>query len=350
MKYWSYSSMWVKSVKVLLLLTMVPALYGQINLEDGGLAPSEFERVGMSGFQFLKIQTDARMAALGGMRTAMSRGDAASALYNPASMVDVKNLGFGFTQMSYIGDVKYFAVSLVKDLDNWGVLGLNIIQLDYGDITRTYWGVDERLNPIPVTDGTYSGGDLALGLSYGRQVTDRLQLGGTFRQISETLDSRDNISTSVWALDIGTVYYTGLSSLRIAMLGSNFGPDAEFVDFDDRLGILPVQGQLPAMFSLGAAYDFFDDDGSRQLLTVAAEFVHPNDGPEKVHCGAEYSLLDMLSLRGGYRFNYDEDGLSLGAGLKVSVENRNIIEIDYAFMDFGRLGALSMFTLVYDWD
>ena len=38
MKYWSYSSMWVKSVKVLLLLTMVPALYGQINLEDGGLA------------------------------------------------------------------------------------------------------------------------------------------------------------------------------------------------------------------------------------------------------------------------------------------------------------------------
>ena len=58
----------------------------------------------------------------------------------------------------------------------------------------------------------------------------------------------------------------------------------------------------------------------------------------------------MLSLRGGYRFNYDEDGLSLGAGLKVSVANRNTIEIDYAFMDFGRLGALSMFTLVYDWD
>ena len=265
-------------------------------------------------------------------------------------MMDVQNTVFAFTQMSYIAGYQYFSSSIVKNFNRWGVVGLNLIQLDYGDITRTYWGMDDQLNPIPKTDGTYTGGDFALGLSYARQVTDRLQLGGTFSHITETLDSRDNISTTAWALSVGTVYYTRLRSLRIAMLGSNFGPDSEFLEFDDRLGILPVQVPLPTVFSLGAAYDFFDDEGSRQLLTVAAEFVHPNDGPEKIHCGAEYSLLDMLSLRGGYRFNYDEDGLSLGAGLKVTAASRHVIEINYAYLDFGLLGSNHMFTIVYALD
>ena len=335
---------------LLLSLTMSSGLHGQVEYEGGGLKQTEFERVGMSGFQFIKMPTKARMAALGGIRTAISSENSASAFANPAAIAGIKNFGFSFTQMRYVADIMYFSGSFAKDFGKWGVLGLNIINLDYGDITRTYWGQDEQSNPIPVIDGTYTGGDVALGLSYARRVTNRLQVGGTFRYFSETLDSRDAISTTNWAIDIGTIYYTGIRSLRIAMLGSNFGPDAEFVEFDERLGILPVQVQLPAMFSLGAAYDFFDGEGSRQLMTVSVEFVHPNDGLEKAHLGVEYSLLDMLSLRAGYRFNYDEDGLSLGAGFKVSVANHNVIEVNYAFMDFGRLGTNNMFSLAYSFE
>jgi len=335
---------------LMMLLGIVPAIYGQANLGDGGLDPSPFERVGMSGFQFLKIQTNARMAALGGMRTALSHGNAASALTNPASIADIKNFGFAFTRMNYIADIQYFSGSLVKNFGKWGILGVNFIHLDYGDITRTYWGFDAQSNPIAVTDGTFSGGDLALGLSYARQVTDRLQIGGTFRYINEILDDDSGVSTSLWAIDIGTVYYTGIRSFRIAMLGSNFGPDAEFVEFEERFGIRPVEVQLPVVFSLGAAYDFFEGNDSPHFMTLAAEFIHPNDGPERVHIGAEYSLMELLILRGGYRFNYDEDGLSLGAGIKVSVSRNNLIEIDYAFMDFGLLGVRHMFTLGYNID
>lgn len=339
---------WMLSIILMLSIGMITTLYGQGNTGDGGLYPDDFERVGMAGFQFLKIQTEARMAALAGIRTVLSHGNAASSLSNPASIADVENLGFSFTQMNYIADVKYFSGSIVKSVGNWGTFGLNFIHLDYGDITRTYWGTDAQNNAIPVVDGVFSGGDIAVGLSYARQISERLQLGGTFRYISETLDSRENVSTNSFSFDIGTVYYTGLGSLRLAMLGSNFGPDAEFVDFNDRWGIPPVEVRMPVVFSVGAAYDFFDGDDSFHLLTLAGEFVHPNDGPEKIHTAAEYTLMDLLILRGGYRFNYDEDGLSLGAGIKVGIGDKHIVEIDYAFMDFGVLETRHMFTLVYN--
>jgi opacity protein-like surface antigen len=78
-------------------------------------------------------------------------------------------------------------------------------------------------------------------------------------------------------------------------------------------------------------------------LTLAAEFTHPNDGAEKVHAGAEYTLMSLLTLRGGYKFNYDEEGLTLGAGLNVELSGMKV-GIDYAYVDFGRLEQLHMFS------
>ena len=57
-----------------------------------GIAPANIERVGQSGWQFLKINGDARVAAMGGAYVAASRGDASSTFGNPASLSDVKNI------------------------------------------------------------------------------------------------------------------------------------------------------------------------------------------------------------------------------------------------------------------
>ena len=48
---------------------------------------------------------------------------------------------------------------------------------------------------------------------------------------------------------------------------------------------------------------------------------------------------------GGSRFNYDEDGLTFGGGLRVPFGEESEIRFDYAFQDFGVLTEVHRFTM-----
>lgn len=341
-------------VLIFLALLFVPySAFGQYEQDiDSGVHPADFERVGMSGWQFLKIPTDARSAALGGITTALSHGDASFAMTNPASTADVENLSLFFSQMTWIADISCNSGSVVKNFGSWGHLGLNFTFIDYGTMYRTknLEEVDGRGrrtgNVIPLLDeGTFSGGDLAIGVSYSRNVSDRLQVGGTMRYIEEQLDDVEGAKTWNWSFDIGTVYYTGIKTWRLAMVGRNFGPDVEFSEYSERIQWPPIQVRMPMMFALGTAIDVLEGKGDNpHLLTIAGEFIHPNDGPEKLNFGAEYSFMNLLMLRGGYRYNYDEMGLTLGAGLRVTTFSHTI-KVNYALIDFGRFDQVHMFTI-----
>lgn len=313
-----------------------------------GIDPASFERVGMSGWQFLKLPTSARYAAMGGVTSSISRGDAGAALGNPASIADVKNISISVNNMTWLVDTKYQSYSVVKNFGKFGFIGLHAIYLDYGDMIRTENqpiydnGAYTGRAKMALNLGTVGANDMAIGISYARQITNKLQLGGNLRFVQETLD---DAKTSNWSLDIGTIYYTGFKSLRFAMMGRNYGPDTEFADYDERIGFPAVKVKMPMSFQLGAAIDLLEGgENNPHLWTVSAEFVHPNDGPEKVNLGTEYSFMNFAMLRAGYRLNYDEEGLSLGGGLRL-VTSAFAVSINYAFIDFGRFDAVHIFTL-----
>ncbi|RMD94844.1 MAG: hypothetical protein D6813_01465, partial [Calditrichaeota bacterium] len=46
--------------------------------------------------------------------------------------------------------------------------------------------------------------------------------------------------------------------------------------------------------------------------------------------GVEYSYLDILFLRGGYKFNFDEESWALGLGVRFKG-----MRLDYSYSDFG---------------
>ena len=319
---------------------------------DWGIHPPAHSAVGQAGWQFLKLPATARYAAVGGITTSLSHGDASTVLANPASIADVKDIGVSFSSMNWIADIKYQSASFVKNMREWGSFGVKFIYLDYGDMMRTenVEQFDEAGNSLGRTSptlglGTFSGGDIAIGLCYARQITDRLQVGGSLNYLREELD---NAATSNWTIDIGTTYYTGIKTLRLSMIGRNFGPDAEFAKYDERIAIPAVQVPMPMVFLFGVAYDVFEGgDKSPHLLTVAAEFTHPNDGNEKVHVGAEYSYHGWIRLRGGYRFNYDEEGLTIGGGLKLHTNSFGLL-IDYAYLDYGRLNMVQMVSVGFE--
>lgn len=322
---------------------------------DYGIHPAPFEQIGMSGWQFLKLPTNARYAALGGVTSVISHGDASAAFANPASIADVENISVAVSKMTWLVDTDYQSASIVKNFGQLGFIGLNFVYLDYGDMQRTQvtnltdpsTGQLTGLSELTLSGlGTYTAHDLAIGLSYARNITDRLQVGGNLRYIQEKLD---DATTSNISFDIGTVYYTGLKSLRLAMVGRNFGPDAEFVQWDERIAYPATKVYMPMSFTLGAAIDVLErGEDSPHQWTLAADFLHPNDGPEKVNVGTEYSFLDLLYLRAGYRFNYDEETVTFGGGVNVSMAGSLKFKANYAFLDFGRLDNVHMISLGVD--
>lgn len=323
--------------------------FGQVEPDPGaGLPPQDFDRVGQAGFQFLKLPTNARQAGMGGINSSLGYGDASSSFTNPASIVDVANTDVFLSHVRWFADINYTTAAAVRYFEGIGSIGVNILFLDYGDMPRTenrpilLEGEPTGRSEVLTDLGTVTASDLAIGVSYARRITDQLHFGVNAKYISETLD---DAKVGAWAVDIGTVFYTGIRSLRVTMVGRNIGPDTQIAGYDERIGYEPADVRMPVNFSFGAAYDLLEGGtGSPHLWTLAAEFVHPNDGPEKVNLGTEYSFRNLLILRGGYRYNYDEEGLTLGAGLKAALSGYEL-SVGYAYWDFGRLGATHVISM-----
>ena len=66
--------------------------------------------------------------------------------------------------------------------------------------------------------------DIAIGLSYARNLTDKFSAGLTVKYVNQTIW---NESSSGVAFDIGTQYKLDFNNLTIAMCMTNFGSESE---------------------------------------------------------------------------------------------------------------------------
>ncbi|MFQ6009363.1 MAG: PorV/PorQ family protein, partial [Candidatus Zixiibacteriota bacterium] len=187
-------------------------------------------------------------------------------------------------------------------------------------------------------------------------LTSRFAFGGSVKYLGERIH---NEKSAGFAFDFGTLLYTGFRSLRLGMSITNMGPELRFTGPDLVVGYDAQNGEganhpvgaelkttpydLPMTFRVGAAYDI--DMGPNSILTLSGELKHPNDNNQQVALGAEFGFNDRFFLRGGHKFNYDEEGLTLGGGLNTPISNGTRIIIDYAWQDFGRLRTAHRFSV-----
>ncbi len=320
------------------LFLIITVSYGQ-----SGIKPYEVERVGQSGWQFLKINGDARQAAMGATFTALGSGDANSTFGNPAAITNVENIDIIFNRTNWIADIGYNSFSIAKNFDAFGYFAIHLANVDYGSIPETINSVitGEGRTEAVVTGRTFNASDLAIGISYARRITEQLSIGGSARWIRETIAE---VSMDNWAIDVGTLFYTGYRNLRLGVAARNFGPDSHFFGFSEEFQSEPVDVKMPLDFRFGVAMDFFDTSPGPHLLTIAIEANHPNDDKEKIHFGSEYSFNKVFFIRGGYKINYDEESFTFGLGINYPVLDY-FIKVHYAFVDFGDLNNVHMFTL-----
>ena len=56
---------------------------------------------------------------------------------------------------------------------------------------------------------------------------------------------------------------------------------------------------------------------------------------------------ERFALRVGSRFNYDSDGITAGAGMRIPYGEEGLISVDYAYQDFGILTEVHRFTMAF---
>ncbi len=314
-----------------------------------GTALADLSQVGASGAQFLKIGVGSKYQAMGEASVAVAN-DIYATYWNPAGLAEIENAAVGFTNVNWILDIDLNYVALAKYFEDIGVFGLSATVLSMDDQEITTFEQQEG------TGNYYSAVSYAVGLSYARQLTSRFAFGGTVKYLGERIY---NEKSAGFAFDFGTMLYTGFRSLRLGMSITNMGPELEFsgpdldVSYDAQDGeganepvgaeLKTTPYDLPMTFRVGAAYDI--DMGPSSILTLSGELKHPNDNEQQVALGAEFGFTDRFFLRAGHKFNYDEEGLTLGGGLNTPISNNTRLIIDYAWQDFGRLQSAQRFSV-----
>jgi len=184
---------------------------------------------------------------------------------------------------------------------------------------------------VYIEDGTFGASDIAIGLSFSQKLTDKFSFGVTGKYVREAIDS---YSASNFLFDGGVLYYTGFSSLRIAATIQNFGVNTKFRN---------EEFVMPSVLKLGLAMEVFETADAEYRLTAIAEALHPRDADERLIAGLEASWRNTVTIRGGYKFFYDEETYSFGVGINPNLSVP--VSADFSYSDYGRLGNFLRFTL-----
>ena len=288
---------------------------------------SGFEKVGVTSFQFLKISPDPTIAAMGGAYSAVSRGT--GSLYgNPAALVYQQGFGTFISQTAYVYETSHSTVAASWGFGDWaiGVYGMSV---DYGsiqvtDIASLGYGDDGNFNP-GLTGESLNLGATDVGIGVSQKLTNKFSYGLIGKWVSEDFSV---ISTDVLAWDIGVLYDSGFRSIIMAATVRNFGPQVKY---------LTQSYPLPQTMNLGVSAKLIGSgptlwkENNTHSLLLTADLVQPRDYAQQYNVGTEYSFKDLVFVRGGYRLNYDTEGLNLGIGFKL----KNVA-LNYGYSDYGK--------------
>ena len=316
----------------------------------------DFSKVGTAAAQFLKIGVGSRGTAMGDAFVAVADGVDALA-WNPSGIAGAQTVAVSASHAQWFADIKHNFAGLVVPLGGDQALGLSVVQLG---------APEQEVTTIDKPDGAgvyYDVNDLALGISYARRLTDRFSVGITAKYVQQTAF---NETANAFAVDLGTSLQTGFQGMVIAMSLANFGQNLKLEGRDllsvsnpsavlaggaysPNANLSTEEWPLPLYFRIGVALDvvggrdpFVASDQHR--ITVALAGDHPNDNVERGSVGAEYGWSETFFIRAGYKFNYDVEKWTFGAGVAVAPGDQKVT-FDFALVDYGDLGKTSRFTV-----
>ncbi len=307
------------------------------------------KRRGTAGAQELLIPTGSVGTALGGAVTSSITG--VEAIYwNPAGVAgSSQGAEVLVSHMEYIAGINVDYAAVAAQFGGVGWIGFSLKTLDFGEIPVT-----TEIAPDGTGD-TFAPTFLTLGLTYSKAMTDRILFGTTAKLISEQITRETAVGV---AFDFGLQYSTGIGGLKLGVALKNFGPNMKFSgsDLEVRTRIPEQRGdsrvrpleipvspfEMPTTLELGISYDWSVSESNS--LSFHGNFLNDNFGLDRYTAGLEYSLNNIIFLRGAYTVGFDSEnnsfessnqtylfGPSFGAGFKYNLSGNVNLMVDYAY-------------------
>jgi hypothetical protein len=308
-----------------------------------------FDKVGTTAAQFLQIGVGGRLPGMGSAGVAAVEG--AEALYwNPAGLTRTESFSLYAYYSDWFADLRHQFIGFSTPLGSAGVIGFHAITLGGDEFEQTTLSFQEG-NGVMVE---YL--DLALGISYAHQLTDRFSVGGTVKYVYQKLFAE---TAGTVAADIGTSLSTDLPGFSIGMAMTNLGgdmtlegsdllvsgPDEEATQYQVSSWPLPLTFRVGVAWWLWGAGDaFMQNEYHGGLLVIDGQ--HINEGMTFWRMGMEYNFRQALFFRFGRVFQHHTETWSLGTGLKIPLGSYGI-KADFAYATLEDLGVVRRVSLEF---
>jgi len=317
---------------------------------------------GNSVYKFLNLTSSARTAAMGSNNLAIMDNDVGLALFNPSLITPEMHNNLSMSFVDYYTDVNYGFATYARDFKKLGTYTGSIQYLNYGSFNYAdATGTD--------TLGTFTAGDLALNVGWGRQLDSLFSIGANLKFIHSGYEEYKSYGLAV---DVAGSYHNSKHNLTVSFIARNIGTQLkpyrsgnyEPLPFEMTLGMSQRLKHLPFRYSILLTnlqkwdltyYDANDPDNKTDPFTGETEeqngFADFADKAFRhVVIGGEFIPSKFLSFRAGYNYQRRQElgvynkmgmvGFSWGLGLKISV-----FQFDYARATYHLNGSPNYISL-----
>lgn len=318
-------------LKAVLSAFVISFTFSVSSAQITSVTAGEFTKVGLSGGQFLKIGVGARGTGMAGAYSGVSN-DVSSVFWNAAGIADVKAYAADVSHTFWFAGMSHsFAAGVLPVSDKYR-LAVSFTSFNSGPITITTTDQPDGVG------GTYSVGDVALGLTFAGYLTEQFAFGITAKYVNHAFTS---VNAGGFVFDVGTRYKTGFNGVTLGFSINSLGTEQAYTGANLNATKTPIEGlnqssidmqiqtspfDLPLSFRAGLGIDMFEgfvadapemEDGVKvHQWLVAGDFETFADVPEQFAIGSEYTFREFVSIRAGYRLGHDQLGLAAGVGLK----------------------------------
>ncbi len=318
----------MNKLKLFLLATLT------IGLLFGG----DESRLGTTAGNQVNIPVGARDLAMAGADLVFTQG-VDGVYWNPAALAGLTGAAASFSNMSYIASINVSHLAVAMPMGKLGSIGLDIKSLAFGDIAIT------TVENIDGTGAVFSPTVMTMGITYGKNFTDRINFGITGKLVYESIP---RASASAIAVDVGVQYvnFAGVDGLGLALVLKNIGSDMHYVgsglktqaaeyNFTEFYDKEASYDKIPASYTMASSYKIGES------ILLGASFISNNTSWDEFNIGGEFDFNNMLFVRGGLTSaliqeeeDVDKDnvlfGLHFGAGLKYELKGVGLL-LDYAY-------------------
>ena len=315
-------------------------------------------------YEFLNLPNSARIAALGGDYLAVYDNDITLTLANPSLISEEMHNNLGFSFVDYYTDINYGFAQYARTFNKLGTFVATMQFINYGKF--------DRADVTGERNGTFTAGEYALVIGWGRRLHPHWTIGANIKGIYSTFEAYNSFGIAV---DVSGSYIHEKAGFMASLIARNIGlqltsyysGQTHPLPFEIQFGMSQSLKHLPLRFS------FLYHNMQKWDLTytdpfVVAEDTDPITGEVKkksgiadfgdkfmrhIVIGAELNITDFLSLRGGYNYGRRQDnkvvtkkstvGFSWGIGIRISK-----FHFSYARSRYALVGSPNYITLTFN--